>query len=252
MGDKLGRQNLQNFEWCQRRREINMVLVSRYLSLAGRFLGVLSGLRKDGVGDQLRSVEAYNLLPVLFCSVCCCLSWFETKMKAVFTMWISSENMASFTKDLASIKKDACAVCEGCLEGTDSFLNCRATTKVGGGLMVTSAGTHRRACGWHEFSSLSRRTRRFWTRPFSLERLFQFPSRWWRFKRMVRWWMCQRLWNAGLRMKTSSRYSGFYFQMPRHLGLSFPFCHGCSEHPRLPRAEPGWGCWWGAIGKLRG
>ena len=55
--------------------------------------------------------------------------------------------MASFTKDLASIKKDACAVCEGCLEGTDSSLNCRATTKVGGGLMVTSAGTHRRACG---------------------------------------------------------------------------------------------------------
>ena len=51
-----------------------MVLVSRYLSLAGKFLGVLSGLRKEAVGDQLRSVEAYSLLPVLFCSVCCCLS----------------------------------------------------------------------------------------------------------------------------------------------------------------------------------
>lgn len=46
-----------------------VLLVSQYLSLAGKFLGVLSGLRKGSVGDQLRSVEAYNLPPVLFCSV---------------------------------------------------------------------------------------------------------------------------------------------------------------------------------------
>ena len=51
-----------------------VLLVSQYLSLAGKFLGVLSGLRKGSVGDQLRSVEAYNLPPVLFCSVCCCFS----------------------------------------------------------------------------------------------------------------------------------------------------------------------------------
>ena len=28
--------------------------------------------------------------------------------------------------------------------------------------------------------------------------------------------------------------------------------HSCSEHPRLPRAEPEWGCWWGAVGMLMG
>lgn len=55
-----------------------------------------------------------------------------------------------------------------------------------------------------------------------------FPSRWWRFRRMGWWWTCQRLWNAGLRMKTSSRYNELYFQMPRRLVLSFLFCHAAA------------------------
>lgn len=142
---------------------------------------------------------------------------FETKIKAAHYV----NKLWKYGIVHQSIKSDACVVCEGCLEGTDSFLNCRATTKVRGGF-DGYASWDSRACLWLTRVLFSHRDSEVLNTAILTGKVVSASGQGGgQFKRMVRWWTCQRLWNAGSWMKTS--YQGTVGFTSRCLGIwAFP------------------------------